>query len=689
MASKTKEFLALPENYDVVEAQLDRFRRASDRHEQWAETATTCTNFLEGQQWTEAEINKLESEGRPVVTKNKIKPIMYMMLGYFRQNRYDAAVSPSNDGTGIQEVADSLGIVLKQIAEMNQSDWNDAQVMQDGLTTGRGYWDLRLDFSKNIFGDVKEYVKDPFQILLDPESDEYEPESWGYFQENRWMTPAEIFTLYGEKGIETIDELGNGAPITSGNNADWGGAPTSTPTRYFGQVKDFFGYGMSAIRDYSSEFEHINRYRKMVRVLDCQHKKLSRQRFLVDLKTGVQKPIPDDMDQSRIQRIIQYCGEQGIPLDMIEQLTRRVRWTITAGDRVLHDEWSPYDDYTLVPYFPYFRRGKTMGAIEDLVDPQREINKRAAAMLQIIMTTANSGWIWEENSLEESMKEAIETEGARAGLNIEHREGYNPPTRIEPAAPPQAMKQLIQMSEDDLKQISLINDSAMGNLDRVQSGRAIQARQQQALIGAEVYFDNFSRSKELKARREISIVQNYYTEERIISIRNGKGGKPQKITVNRAAAAGEIVNNLSTGRYNVTIDRVPTGATYQSAQLDEAAMVQKDMGVPLPPDYILNLTTLPDKETLIAWFEEQKKLKAVQDRAAAIAATAGMGMPPGTPMPPVVVGEPGVITVPAGQAPAIPPGNGAPSSPGAAGPAGTLPESVMAPPPPLEPPTAP
>jgi hypothetical protein len=54
----------------------------------------------------------------------------------------------------------------------------------------------------------------------------------------------------------------------------------------------------------------------------------------------------------------------------------RIRHTVTAADVVLYDDWSPYETMTVVPYFAYFRRGKTMGMVEDLLDPQREVNKR-------------------------------------------------------------------------------------------------------------------------------------------------------------------------------------------------------------------------------------------------------------------------------------------------------------------------
>lgn len=683
MATRTQEFLKAPQGFDIIEAQMDRWRRAQEGHERWAENATMCVQFFEGEQWTPEERARLMDEGRPCITKNKIAPLVRLLLGYFRQNRYDIKVMPGNDGTGTGEVADSLTATLKQISEMNQSDWNDAQVMQDGLQTGRGFWDNRLNFDNNMLGEVSETVLDPFQVYLDPEADTYDPKDWGFVMTNRWISPADIFLLYGEEGIGKVDALGSGAPLVAGNYMDYGTANDFTPRRYFGQMQDFVDDTMSAIRMYSSPFQHVNQYRKLIRVLDCQHKMLKKQRYLVDMSTGVEKLIPEEWGRERIGRVLEWAAMRGLPITAREKIQKVVRWTVTAGDRTLHDEWSPYDDFTIVPFFPYFRRGKTRGMIEDLLDPQREINRRSSAMLHIIMTTANSGWMWEEGSMEEDMERAMEDEGSRPGLHIKYREGYQPPQRIEPAATPVSLQRLEEKSEMDLKDISGVNDSALGNLDRVQSGRAIQARQKQAVVGAEMYFDNFSRSRELKARRQLSIVQSYYTEQRLIRIRSGEGGQPQEIVLNRQDAAGQIANNVTLGRYDLAIDEAPISATFMQGQFQEALELV-DKGVAIPPDILVDLSSMPNKETVKKRINEERLLAENAKRMEALGLSAQLGLPPGQPAPPVVVdGGPPVVTAAAGPAGMVPPTvtpdpalGGAPTPPNGAPPAGAVPQNI-------------
>lgn len=661
----------IPTDYNIIDGQWNRYYRAAKGHEEWARVAKTCVEFFEGQQWSADELRVLREEGRPEITINKISPLVRLIFGYFRQNRYDIKYLPGHDGTGTMNVSDVLNALEKQVAEMNQSDWKDAEMFQDGIQTGRGYIDTRLDFSKNMLGDLAEQTKDPFSIYLDPEAQSYDPNEsengWGYFIESRWLSPTEIFTLFGEKSAQEVISNIQNQPLDS-QAYDYAFAADIMPKTSFG-----LDYFMSGQYDqmyglYSSPFHHVNRTRKLIRVLDCQHKILKQVNYFLDLETGVEKVIPEGFPREKIARIIEYANLKGYAFTVRTGLRPQIRWTVTAGDRVLYDKWSPYERYTIVPYFPYFRRGQTRGMIHDLLDPQREINRRRAAFLHIVMSTANSGWMFEEGSLDDDMQRAIEEYGARPGINIEYREGYQAPVKIQPSASPMAVKQLEMDASNDLKEISSINDSALGNLDRVQSGKAIQARQRQAIMGAEMYFDNYSRTRELKGRNHLSIFQSYYNEPRIIRV-TGADGTLEQHAINQREAAGEIVNNVQSGTYSVAIDQTPISATHMQSQFDEA-MELREKGVPVPDDILVDMSSMPRKDEIKKRIDEQRLLQ--QDGAVLenMGVRGSMGIPPNVPLPPIAMGGSPVQVV-----------EGAPN--------GAMPMPPMAAPPPAPQPTQP
>src|SRR5690606_33433114 len=74
---------------------------------------------------------------------------------------------------------------------------------------------------------------------------------------------------------------------------------------------------------------------------------------------------------------IKQAQEAGAML--IRKPIRRIRWTVTTQNVVLHDDWSPYDHFTVIPFFPIFRRGSTIGMVDNLEGPQELLNSSITA----------------------------------------------------------------------------------------------------------------------------------------------------------------------------------------------------------------------------------------------------------------------------------------------------------------------
>lgn len=635
---KEESLLDLPSGVDVVESQHDRFRRDARAHEGWAELATSCVNFLEGKQYTPEEIAILKSENRPFLTKNKIAPLHRLMMGFLEENSYEIKFMPGNDGTGTQQVADTLSATSKQVEEENEGEWKDADVFQDGITTGRGFLDQRISFARNKMGTIKQTVLNPFEVLIDAEAASYDPNDedngWSNWEYHRWMSISDIYTLYGPLAFKKIGDMRSSIPLLDG---DYYGTAQSymTPGDGFGMREDRLDFEFTNFAT-TQNAEFILQNRRLIRVIDCQHRILRRVNYFVDVETGQQKIIPDQFGPEKIRRIMQFATERGLPVTVETGIKKLIRWTITAADRLLWDEWSPYENYTIIPYFPYFRRGTTRGMVEDLIDPQKELNKRSSAVLHIIMATANSGWMWEEGALSEDMESALEEEGAKPGIHIKYRAGYNPPNKIEPSATPSNVKMLEDQATIDMKEISGINDSALGQHDAsANSGRAILAKQKQSVIGAQTYFKNFSRYRQLKGKNMLSLIQNFYTEERLIRTRADDKGD-QLLYINSRDAAGEIINNVCFGQYNISVAEAPISASFMQAQFQEA-MELIEKGVPIPFDILIKLSSMPNKEEVLQRMNEERQIAGEQVRLQSLASKAQMGIPGDMPLPQVTV----------------------------------------------------
>ncbi|KKL11891.1 hypothetical protein LCGC14_2541230, partial [marine sediment metagenome] len=397
-----------PQDEQRVRLLAERAMRAMTAHDKWAKGAKEAVDFVEGRQWTEEQVAKLLKQGRFALKFNKIWPLVRSTLGFFSNNKTEIRALAGHDGTGVEDTAEIITRLFKQAAEANQTEFKDVEVFFNGLATGRGYYDDRLDFSKNDFGDLKTTSRNPFGVKLDPDGHDYDlNESCNYLFEDRWVSIDEIEAVYGPEAAQLVGPMIRGetplTPITS-----WIANPDgdTQPVRAFGGYDDESPEWFQFLQYNLGDF--VDTYRKTIRLFDFQYYVRQTKRVFVDLETGQRKTIPDTWDNTRIEKALFHADQVGNPLYVDVRPVPRIRWTTLIADLMAYDAWSPYDTFTFTPYFPYFREGHTRGMVEDMIDPQKEINKRRSVGIEIVGATANSGWMHHESALDADQERRLQ-----------------------------------------------------------------------------------------------------------------------------------------------------------------------------------------------------------------------------------------------------------------------------------------
>lgn len=313
--------------------------------------------------------------------------------------------------------------------------------------------------------------------------------------------------------------------------------------------------------------------------------------FYVDSITGDMREVPYNWKKKKREAFADEFG-----LEILTKLVRKVRWTVTADRIVLHDDWSPYDHFTLVPYFPFWRRGRPFGMVRNLISPQEQLNKISSQELHIVNTTANSGWIVEAGSLSGMDADDLEEHGAETGLVLEFNRGFNPPAKIPPNQIPTGLDRISQKAAINIKQISGISDAMLGTDSPEVSGVAIRAKQNRGALMIQVPLDNLAKTRQYLAEKVLNLVQAYYTEERLIQIVDEsdplKGSDP--LVLNEMTPEGEIINDLTLGEYDVVVSTSPARDNFDEMQFAEALQL-REVGVPIPDDVIVDYSHLSRK----------------------------------------------------------------------------------------------
>jgi D-ribose pyranose/furanose isomerase RbsD len=193
--------------------------------------------------------------------------------------------------------------------------------------------------------------------------------------------------------------------------------------------------------------------------------------------------------------------------------------------------------------------------------------------------------------------------------------------------------QVMQNSDQTAGQFSLLqeskaeidlvgpNPSLVGQTSGGASGRAIQAQQQAGLAELAPIYDSL-RDWTIRVYRAIwERIKQYWTDERYIRITSDMQA-PQWLTVNEVVGFDPftmqpmVQNRVAEMDVDIIIDEAPDHVTLQAEQFEQlSAMAQA--GLPIPPEVLIEASSLRDKPKLLEMMQQAKQEAMMQQQAMA------------------------------------------------------------------------
>lgn len=566
-------------------------------HHEFVVKADKCDKFFRGEQWEDRDIAELKRVKRPALTINKILPTISNVLGEQIRNRTEISYRPmsgANPGT-----ADVLTKVFKQISQNNRLDWLRSDMFKDGVIRSRGFLDVRIDHGDSMQGEVRIEKLNAKNVVVDCDADDYDPDTWSDVIVTKWLTIDDIELLYSKEDADYLRGKDHSAFVYGADSVQ--------------AFRDRFGPQM--MTSYAGAYAAPNVLRNL-RVIDRQYRDLTTQQFYV-AATGDMRAVPKDHDRNRIAWFVEKFG-----FKVIKKVVRRIKWTVVCDNVVLYDDWSPYKHFTVVPYFPHFHHGHTVGLVENLVGAQEMLNKVRSQELHIVNTTANSGYILQSGALTNMTAEDLEAKGAQTGVVIEVNGSVKDAIeKITPNPVPTGLDRISYKAEEDIKTISGVSDSMQGFDREDVAAKAIQAKKQAGSTNLIAPFDNLQRTDTILARNVLDLVQDFYTEERLMTItHNDLTGDTESFAVNQVTDEGVVLNDLTLGEYSVSVSSVPVKDSLEDSQFEQAVSL-REMGVQIPDAVLIEASRLMNKKDIIRQMQgdqdspEAQAQKALQERA--------------------------------------------------------------------------
>ena len=572
------------------------WKEAYDAEEVWRRKARANRLMYVGKQWDALDLDILRKEGRPALTINKIFPLINFLQGYQIQNRQDITVINRKGSTKAE--AEILTECIRHLIDTNSGDNEISSMFIDGIITGRGFISGLVSFDDDpINGDLLLQRFNPLQIYLDPKGERYDLSDCGYIIKSVWYTMDRLRAEFPSKA----DEIGRGYAES-------------------GEVQ-FRGYGEQD--EYEKNSGGIGGlHDSQVLVKEIWYKTDAEVHYVL-LPDGSVNAIRDE-EQAR-------ALADSVPGSAIK--TRRqdvLNLASIVGDVTLQDTERPFEEFNAYPFvgfFPY-RMDKDediddpfIGVIDNLVDLQKEVNKRRSQQLNIINTMAHSGWLNKQQAGAKSSE--LEHFGSSPGAVINYEEV--PPIQITPKAPSQAHLLTEEKAATDMKETSGINPDLLGYRgERGEPGVVLQMRQQQGSIILEGMLNNLRRSQRILGSILVGLItkSGLYTAAEVSNIIDITSNPEKQMAVEA------LFINPDLKRFDVLVATQPTSPSQRQMNFYKMAEMAKS-GLPIPPEVMVKAADLPYSDEILAYIQQMKAAQGAPAGPSLEGALGGEQAPPG------------------------------------------------------------
>ena len=509
---------------DDLRERMDRdIREDRDHWRDWRKRARECYAFVAGDQWDEQDRQTLRDQMRPVISFNRVQPVIDAVAGAEVSNRQEVRYIPREVGdTQVNEV---LTGAAQWIRDECDAEDEESDAFVDLVICGLGWTNTRLDDSSADARVLIERV-DPLEMLPDCKATK------------RNMDDARRVTrirTIGQDEFEAMwpDKLGDVAVNT---DSEFSEDDDDTSPQSIIPGERYQGDGVSGRNSKSGRY----------RVVEYQWCERVKSHVLLNPMTGTEETISDGQYRALVKKRPEF---ESLP----HREVNLKRWyrAFKCGHTILEKSESPYPDgatYKAITGKRDRNNGAWYGLVEAMKDPQRWANKWLSQVLHIINSNAKGGLLAEMDAFANPRKAEEQwsdptaitwlKSGALAAGKIQQKQIASYPTGLD---------RLMEFAISSIRDVTGVSVELMGLADRQQAGVLEYQRRQSGLTMLATLFDSLRRYRKEQGRLLLHYIQEYIPEGQIVRVTGPDGARYVPLT-----------KQQGTARYDVIVDQTPT-----------------------------------------------------------------------------------------------------------------------------------
>ena len=525
-------------------------------------------DFYDNEQWDPADAALLEERGQTPLVFNEVAPMVDWLIGTERRARVDWRVLPRTEDD--VDMADVKTKVMKFVTDVNRSQFNRSRAFDDAVKVGVGWVDsgVRNDPTKDIIYDKYE---DWRNVIWDSFAMEMDLADARYLFRTRWVDEDVALAMYPGRSDVLRRSIQQDNEYSSQQWAE----------------DEFYYQGYSSSTHSGTSYVTGGRGnvdsepRKRIRLIECQF------RMPVSVKVVTEGPFKGAFVESWDSALMQAVGQVGGAI--VDRVVMRMHVAVFTESHLLALGPMPmrHNSFSLTPVWCY-RRGRDRmpyGVIRRVRDLQKDLNKRASKALFLLSTNqifAEDGAVKDINAAREEVNQPDGVVIYKANKKFEvHRDS-------EMAA---GQVQMMTLDAQAIQKNAGISNENLGRQTNASSGEAIKARQMQGSVVTTQPFDNLRFAVQSQGEKLLSLIEQWYTEEKVIRLSGHKGALEWvKINQPEVQPDGSVryINDITASLADFVVSEQDYSGTLRQVMFE--AMNQ--LAGRLPADVALRIMTL-------------------------------------------------------------------------------------------------
>ena len=535
-------------------------------------------DYFDSIQYTEAELQELQERGQPATVYNVIQQSINWVTGAEKRGRTDFKVLPRGKEDAKQ--AEGKTKYLKYLSDVNRTPFHRSRGFEDAVKVGIGWLECGVqdeDDGEPIYNRYESWRN----MLFDSASTELDGSDMRYIFRSKWVDEDIAKALFPNRAAQIEDAVVD-ASLYSYNEGIDGDLPMDMPEWDRGR-----NGALNTI---------ITHRRRRVRLIEAWYRLPEK---VEKIRGSAFNGQIYDKNDPRHEEVLQ-AGKAVL----VSKVMMRTRVAIMTNADLLWDSPSPYrhNRFKFVPIWGYKRGrdGLPYGMIRSLRDIQDDVNKRMAKALHIISTNKV---IMDEGALPDgTTMEDFAAEVSRPDAIIVKRPGkeivLNVDRDLEPAHIDLASRNIAM-----IQQVGGVTDELLGRATNATSGVAVQKRQEQGSLATSRFFDNLRLAEQMRGEIELSLVEQFATDEKQFRITNQRG-TPEFIAINDGLPENDITRTKA--------DFVISEADWRATMREAATAELVELVSKMPPqvsmvvlDLIVDNMDIPNRDEIV------KRIRAV------------------------------------------------------------------------------